>query len=552
MSDLERLRAAFWPAGEDGASKDLIDWTTAYARALAALHGEDTPILGHWEPRDRGDHQPTRARLPRDGSAPAEIVERILQLIPGSVDWAHPCNAIAPSAPPTTISLFASLVCDHLAPNLAWDLYGQQFSGVEIALAALVAELVGYDPVEAGGLAVYGGAGAVLYGARAGIERALRATGADRSAVRMLKGRGGHESTDKAAAWLGLNRDSVVEVDIESGRMDPVDLAAKLSDQIERGNVIGCIVAEIGSTFEFELDDLAEIERVCQEVVTKHALRYRPHVHADAAIAGIYAVFDGYDLERNDLNLKSEAIQALTGIMPRVQALRLSQSLGLDFHKLGFTPLTSSLVLFADRNDLQFLGRVDADAGAAPPVWPPTFGSHHPAHFTLEASRSAAGVVAAYANCLLLGRSGYQVLLGHLLELSHLFRGMLEALPYCRVLNAESPGPAVVMRFLLKRSSEEDPAQRNAADEDDSLNEEIFAALCTPPSGSGLRFSMVKDYCPRNGAEASRGPMTVIKGYFVSPFTSEENIVVAIDRIRLAYSVASQSRGRKAEQPNGD
>ena len=56
------------------------------------------------------------------------------------------------------------------------------------------------------------------------------------------------------------------------------------------------------------------------------------------------------------------------------------------FHKTGFAPYISSLVLMADGQDLQLLARARE---AMPYLY--QSGEHHPGMFTLETSRSAAG-----------------------------------------------------------------------------------------------------------------------------------------------------------------
>ena len=50
------------------------------------------------------------------------------------------------------------------------------------------------------------------------------------------------------------------------------------------------------------------------------------------------------------------------------------------------------------------------------------FGYYHPGIYTLECSRSGAGALAAYANMRLLGKEGYRILIGHVVEMAEMLR----------------------------------------------------------------------------------------------------------------------------------
>src|SRR5205823_4803384 len=86
-------------------------------------------------------------------------------------------------------------------------------------------------------------------------------------------------------------------------------------------------------------------------------LPYRPHVHADAAIGWAWAVFNDYPIEENPLGFRRRTVRALAGACRRVRHLPLADSVGVDFHKTGFAPYVSSLVLVQDKRDFNLLSR---------------------------------------------------------------------------------------------------------------------------------------------------------------------------------------------------
>ena len=60
-------------------------------------------------------------------------------------------------------------------------------------------------------------------------------------------------------------------------------------------------------------------------------------------------------LSTNPLGFRPRTVRALAGAAQRIRHLPLADSIGIDFHKTGFTPYISSLVLFKERDDLSLL-----------------------------------------------------------------------------------------------------------------------------------------------------------------------------------------------------
>jgi len=135
-------------------------------------------------------------------------------------------------------------------------------------------------------------------------------------------------------------------------------------------------------------------------------------------------------------------VRALAAARWRVSKLHRADSIGIDFHKTGFTPYcVSSLFLARDRADMQFLVR-----GREQMPYLFQSGERHPGVFTLETSRSGSGVLAAYANLQLFGQVGLRVLLGHLVEMAEALREHLEGHVSTTVLNDHGVGTVTVFR----------------------------------------------------------------------------------------------------------
>jgi glutamate/tyrosine decarboxylase-like PLP-dependent enzyme len=178
-------------------------------------------------------------------------------------------------------------------------------------------------------------------------------------------------------------------------------------DLLQKNLPIAALIATMGTTDAFGVDDLQGIVELRDRLVDEFALPYVPHIHADAVIGWAWSVFNDYDFAGNPLGFRKRTLRALAGVQRRMQHLGLADSIGIDFHKTGFTPYVSSVFLLRDAADFQMIAR-------APESMPYLFqsGDYHPGHFTLETTRSGCGPMAALANLLLFGKNGLRSLLG--------------------------------------------------------------------------------------------------------------------------------------------
>jgi hypothetical protein len=166
-----------------------------------------------------------------------------------------------------------------------------------------------------------------------------------------------HYANLTVANWLGLGEENVVKVaTTDDNQMRIDDLARVLQGLVEDGRRIACVVATMGTTDAFGLDDLAGVVRVRDALVKEYGLDYIPHVHADAVIGWAWSVFTDYDFDTN------------------------------PHHKTGFTPYISSAVLVKDGQDFHRLARRDEET---PYVF--QSGERHPGKYALETTRAGGG-----------------------------------------------------------------------------------------------------------------------------------------------------------------
>lgn len=503
-------------------------------RALDQIDGmkSEVPILG--QPRPLDYEQSRLARIADEPSTVEAVTTELVRQFEGLPIWGHPraqmnvvpCSSIA--------SIIGVLLPAIYNPNLVSDDTARGIMVAESRVAAMTSALIGYDPQRSAGVFTFGGTGTNLYGVKIGLEKACPGameTGAGGGAV-VLASEQCHYSRLNVAGWLGIGEANVVEVPsrLENDiRLDRLEEEARRL--IKDGRPIAAIVASMGTTDAFGVDDLAAIIRLRDDLADEFALEYRPHVHADAVIGWAWSVFNDYSFEDNPLGFRARTVRALAGTCRRMSRLALADSVGLDFHKTGFAPYISSLFLVRDQADLQRLVRGRADM-------PYLFqtGERHPGLFTLETSRSGTGVLAALASLLLLGKVGLRVLMGHMVEMAELLRELLEGHRMTTVLNGDNFGTVTLFRvypdgvdtWTVKDRERTDPAAREELVAYNDYNRRIFHYLYREAmKGQGVLISMTECYRPTDYGE----PIVALKAYILSPFIDEVDVELLVQKV---------------------
>lgn len=532
---LQHLRAVFPESGPDANLARGIEQGLEAAAALKTPY----PHLGRREPLD---HAAARAaRLPERLSGVEATLAELATYLEGLPLWGHPRSQANVSPPTTVPAVVGQLFAALYSPNLLGDEAGQRVGLAELETAAICADLIGYDPQISAGVFTFGGTGALLYGAKLGIEKA--APGAIKAGVpqglKLFASDAAHHAKLNVLGWLGIGTDGLVTV--ASGPDNAMDihrLESLLRASLERGEKPACIVATLGTTDAFGLDELAAIVNLRDRLAAEYRLPYLPHIHADAVIGWAFAVFDGYDFAANSMEFPARAVPPLREIYRRVRDLRLADSVGLDFHKTGFAPYTSSLFLCRRREDLDLIAR---DPALMPYVC--QTGGYQPGLFTLETSRGGGAILAALANLKLLGREGYRALLAHLVDMAQALRERLADLPYVCVVNPDNPGPATLFRvypegvaaqaaYVAETTRGECRAQlrrHNAYNR--AVSEWLRRELERGESeGGGIALSHTERYRTTPQGE----PILALKSFVMSPFTTERDMDALLECLERA------------------
>ena len=522
---LTRIRDTF-PAPVSDKNHDAY-FVFSILRALDAVDDlkSEIPLLGRPRTLDYGAAE--QAELTEEGRTVEEVAHLLVGQLEGMPIWGHPRTQINVVPPPSIPSVIGSLLPAIYNPNLVSDDSSYGLMLTEAAVAAMTSRLVGYDPQRAGGVFTFGGTGTVLYGAKLGIEKAFpdaMETGVPPGGVILASGQS-HYCRLNVAGWLGLGERNVVAVPthLENDiRMDRLEEAAR--DLLGQGRRIVAMVATMGTTDAFGIDDLDAIADLRDRLVEEYNLDYTPHIHADAVIGWAWSVFNDYDFEENLLGFRPRTVRALASARRRISKLHRADSVGIDFHKTGFAPYVSSLFLVRNRADMQLLVR-----GREQMPYLFQSGERHPGVYTLETSRGGSGVLAAYANLRLFGRVGLRVLLGHLVEMAEVLREHLEGHDSTTVLNDKGVGMVTVFRvypdgvdtWTIKDRERTDPAAREELLRHNEYNRRLFRYLYDRAMrGEGVHISMTDCYRRTDYGE----PMVGLKSFILSPFIDTQDV----------------------------
>ena len=520
----------------------------SFLRALDQLDGMKSvsPLLGKAEVLDYDAAKNSRVE---EGPQQLEQVTKMLvEHLSGMFIWGHPRAQINVIPPPTIASIIGGLLPSIYNPNLVSEESSRQVAVAEVEVSSMTADLIGYDPTRSAGLFTFGGTGTLLYGIKLGLEKACPGTarhGIRERAVVLCSERA-HYACLTVANWLGIGQENVIQIPCSpENEIYPDQLEAKAREILTAGGKIAAIVATMGTTDHFGLDDLKAMHQIRDRLVDEFQLEYRPHLHGDAVIGWAWSVFNDYNFSANPLGFRHRTVRALAGTKRRIQELALADSVGIDFHKTGFTPYVSSLLLVKESTDLELITRKQSDT-------PYLFhdGHYHPGRYTLETTRGGSAPMAALANLRLFGKDGLRALLGHVVSMAEVLREQLEGHEATTVVNRGNFGPVTLFRvypdgvdtFSVTEKELKDESCRDQLRAHNEYNRRIYQLVQADAlKGEGVVISLTDCYRETDYGE----PIVALKSYLLSPFAEERYVEAVLESLWKARAKIAAEESEK-------
>ncbi|WP_230505261.1 pyridoxal phosphate-dependent decarboxylase family protein [Sutcliffiella rhizosphaerae] len=462
------------------------------------------------------------AFVPEQGVSMEETIEKLMELVKGHRYLNS--NYLANATPlPNIASILGNLVMVLLNGNNLWDVDGSAAANAEVRITSMLSKIVGYDPVESAGYTTWGGQGAVFTSLRLAIARQFPLSNKEGipNNLYCFCSELSHFSLYKSMEATGLGINNMVRVKVKKDHsMDLQDLKMKMEEVIAHGGIPIYVLATMGTTDTFGIDDIYEMKEVLKEM--EHTYQLAPvYIHADTAMGGMYTFFNEYDFHLNPLAFDEEVKDVLEIYQSKFRHTHLADSMVYDFHKLGQTPYITSLLLFKDKKDLVYL---DLDASETPYVGNRGYGSYHTS-YTLECSRMGSSI-AIYASLLAFGFEGYQQMLANYLKVNIAFRKALKA-EFTNVELTNDVSPVTTFRFYPEypRWQEELNGQLTSNEVTGiNLYNEEYAELIGLDRDIIFFGNTKKQRLINVSDNENRLPVYVHKFYTTNPYTTVEEV----------------------------
>ncbi|MFF7408800.1 pyridoxal phosphate-dependent decarboxylase family protein [Streptomyces lydicus] len=517
---------ASWRGGlflrPDGGNADALVELIRCALDEALSHQGAGPVYPHLG-QEAGRSPVGDGRLPEGPVASETVLSQLRWWLAGSVKVHHQMFAKNIVPPPSFVNLAALCAVSLFMPNGVTGEDAAETLSAELSCARAMARLAGYDPDRAGGLFTFGGTATNLYAIKVGISKAQpdHAERGIEPGLAVVGSWPAHYSQKSACAWLGVGtRNYIAAASLPDQTTDLESMEAACSDVLARGHRLACIMGAGGTTSNMAVDDFGEIAAMRDRLATEYGLDYTPHVHADTVVGWAYLCFIDYDLHRNPLGFSPPVVAKLSRLVERLRTVRNADSFGTDFHKTGFAPYTSSMIVMRDGRDFSRLRR---DGGAMTPLFHDK-DAYNPGTFTLETSRSAANMVATWVGLQALGKQGMRRLLGHALETAEALRHHIDTLAGhdATAINRHSYGPDVFVRCYPPddpAATEENFADTSSVRRINQYTSDLFAWLSRQrvPDVEQIAVSKTSAAFYTSAGE----PVVALRVYSLNPYFSD-------------------------------
>jgi len=381
--------------------------------------------------------------LPKEIKDPLKKCNEIVfDLFSGVPRWRSPQLQYNIGAPANTAAVaMYSLALDENIYNINDGLAGNILVA-EQAVTKILANLADIK-TRAHGLFTFGGTATNLYAIKVGTKKASPNSGKKGMPenIIVVVTKDSHFSHKVSADWLGIGTDNVVVIESNPDRSsDLKDAEKKMREILKKGNLLGTIIINGGTTYDHTVDDIKSFVGLRNKIVKDFSLSYKPHLHVDTVIGWTWLMFNDYDFLKNDLKIDKETLQKIKEQYNKLSYLKYADSWGADFHKgVGSCPVPCSIIMFNNIADSVLLSKkegsfIDMHQLAL------DFSFTAPADFTLETSRPGGAALAALASLHTLGINSYRRNLANLVKLSLLTKKLLSNYNDVIVYNKNSLG----------------------------------------------------------------------------------------------------------------
>lgn len=361
----------------------------------------------------------------------------------GTIKWHSPYAAFNITPTPIMSAVAVSTITQLLNPNSLWDITGGKTLLYENKIINMLGRTI-LKTSNVSGFSTFGGKATLLYAIKSGIVNCdgLHKKQGLHGQYVVFASSLAHYSLEDLCDYLGLGTDAVKRVPTDEAAEMRYDLLEQyISDALSHGKKIAAIICNGGTTIDFAVDNVKKIRIICDKQRKKYQIPYDIYIHGDTVFGWAWLL-----LNRRKLDMYPKAIKKkLDTIYKKLLPMRYADSIGADFHKMLLCPYISSFFVTKGTKARNSLGGFYSQKKNA------YFGDLHPHYNTLENSRSASGIMSAYAALCLLGKNGITEYIGYLYGIQLTMLELIDKFysKTFRVLNSKSPGFEIVLEINI-------------------------------------------------------------------------------------------------------
>ncbi|WP_207661150.1 pyridoxal phosphate-dependent decarboxylase family protein [Paraclostridium sordellii] len=371
--------------------------------------------------------------IPEEGASSEEVFENLAELFEGSIRTQSPYSLFNMVPSPLIDTVAASTITQLYNTNSLMDSFGGKVLLFEQKIARMLGKLAGWN--DAHGVACNGGKLTLLYAVKSAISKIdpdSRNKGIDKNLV-VLTNESSHYCVEHVCSILGLGSDNCIRIKSQDGwKMNIKNLLETIEEQHKNGKKVAAIICAGGTTINFACDDTVSVYKNVKELFENSNQDYFPYFHLDSVIGWLWMNFIGVSESELNEKIPNEKIRnKIMEVVKRIEGVSNFDSFGVDMHKNGLCPYSTSMFISKTDNNFDYLNDGKYSYGEDDYE----FGNFRAYRYTFENSRPATGIVNSWIAMNRLGRTGFQDYLIKLKDISEELKTKLEESEKISILN---------------------------------------------------------------------------------------------------------------------
>lgn len=339
-------------------------------------------------------------------------------------------------------SVIGNMITSIYNPNVLWDFVSANSQKMEKQVVRQIAELCQWNKKKAGGVFTFGGKACLLYAIRIGLNRAIKGysdVGFDnKSKPVVITSKENHYTIDYVCSFLGIGKSNCIRIPTKNDKMNLEIFKKKIIECMENNIPIAAIILLGGNTINNSIDSVKKIYDIVKSCQKKYNLSYMPYIHFDTVVGWAWLFFKYYNFKENKFDIQKKSLEILKENYKLIKQVKYVDSMGVDFHKIGFAPYQSSVFIIKNKKELFSINKSILEQ-----LDEKEYSNNFTQHYTLEHSRSFAPIYSGWLALQIVGKNGFISYLAYMTEIAFYLRKKMEELNFFWV-NQEAKGFASI------------------------------------------------------------------------------------------------------------